>query len=266
VLRLLSDPQQSSAVYDFRHLLKTDRTVNIFLQLVDMRSREAATDWPEPDRDPPGLIPLWRIWNRAAERGELKSATVLEEVRRALDLAIPNNLTLAAEIEHYFVIASRDVRELMEPTDIETAKKYLRTSLVSNYSNKGAELAKNLRGAPPAVLLWLCWGLDAVRAHSTDGLPFENWDGFKVAVMTAASLEPDTMLPQIACLVTNEMSTARATRYEFDETRANRLFGGIAALAEIFRNHDLAKWVSAPPFLQAFLAALRGATGSSGGQ
>jgi hypothetical protein len=254
VLLLLSDPATEAAVYDFRHLISAERATRLLLPLVELRSRESAQGWP--DHEPPGLVPIWRLWLRAAEHGELKSPIVLDHVHRALDLAIPQNLTLAAEIEHYFVAPSRDVHELMPAADSDQAKKYLRTKLVATYHRNGAALAANLRGAPAPVLLWVCWGLDTVRADAMKGLPFDDWAKFRDAIVEASRTEPATMLPQVAVMLVRELGPDRDMNYRFDEDAATRLFGGKEALREIFEMQDAATW-SGNPRIPFFLSEIR---------
>ena len=228
LLQFLSDPASAAAVYDFRHLVPTERVARLLLPLVELRSRESAQEWP--DHEPPGLVPLWRLWLRAVQRGDLKSPAVLDYVVKALDQAIPSNLTLAAELENHFVVAEMREGDPMQAAEAAQAKKHLRAKLVATYQGNGAALAAGLRGAPPPVLLWICWGLDKVRAHAMNDLPFDDWAKFRDAILEAGRAEPATMLPQVAGLLVRDLALGRGVNYQFDEDAANHSSSAIVQL------------------------------------
>ena len=106
-----SGSRQASAVEDFERLLPTERLVRLFVPLIERLSQERPNSWK--DEEPPGLVPLWRMWNRRWERGELPSPMVLDQVKQALDIAIPRNLGLTTDIEEYFVVSSPNVPQLL---------------------------------------------------------------------------------------------------------------------------------------------------------
>lgn len=56
--------------------------VRLLLPLVEIGRARAYSDGPT--RESPGLVPLWRPWQRAVQRRDLKSPVVLEHVVKAL--------------------------------------------------------------------------------------------------------------------------------------------------------------------------------------
>jgi hypothetical protein len=79
---LIEDAGSSTAVEDFGHQLETSRLERLLVPLVERRSQELG-GWL--DNQPPGLIPLLRMWNRRTEQGELKGETVRRELERAFE-------------------------------------------------------------------------------------------------------------------------------------------------------------------------------------
>jgi hypothetical protein len=254
ILNALEAPGTSSAVEHFRHLVPTQRLRRLFLLLVGRRSTESAAAWK--DHDPPGLIPLWRMWNRRGEAGELGPTGLLEDVKQALDIATPRNLALTAEIEQHFVVSS--VVEFLSPPERDEAKRHLRSLLVSHYKTEPDRLAQSLAGARKPVLQWLVWDLDRVRAKDTAGIPFDGWEDFASALISAAQRHPEIVLPQLAWLVVREgpSTRERRTTYEVDDEMLTRLFGRRDELLELFRRRvDLVGAADAPEVV-AILAAL----------
>ena len=141
---------RSAAVEDFERLLSTDRLVRVFLPLVGRRSEERPDSWER--KEPPGLIPLWRMWKRRWEQGQLAADTVLEQVKRAFDIAIPRNLGLTTDIEEYFVVSSPNVPQLLGPAERIEAKAYCRTLFERTYRGRGEALSRSLRDAKRAIV------------------------------------------------------------------------------------------------------------------
>ena len=249
---------QSPAVHDFRRLLPRERTTRLFLPLIARRSKESATAWKYGDHDPPGLIVLWRLLLRQRERGQLTGAAMLEQVKLALDIAIPANLALASSIEHHFVTLSGDVTQFLNDEQKAEAKTYLRLKLVSVYRDKAQQMAENLSGAEPPVLYWLCWGLDRARAKSFDGLPFEGWEQLAPAILKATRLNPSVMIPQLSLLLVQSSVSGmgRSTDYEFDSELATRLFGRAGNLPEAFDKEEESRWRDTP-WVQPVISGLK---------
>jgi hypothetical protein len=252
LLNLVEDPTRSAAVEDFRSLLDTGRLLRLLVPLADRRSHEDVANWS--DKAPPGILPLWRMWNRRAEAGDLSEVVALRELKGALDIAVSTNLTLASELEHYFAASSDRLPELLGKGR-EDAKRYLRTQLVVTYCGKSVALAQALRGARPVILKRLCWGLDRIRANDYNGLPFDGWADFAATILHAAKIEPRTILPQIAGLITREVHDVSGLRYPVDEDLVRRLFGDLAAVLRLFENEIADDWVGIPYFASVSAAA-----------
>lgn len=262
LLNLLEDVERSDAVENLSRLIATDRLKRIFVPLVRRRSVEDPSQWREGD--PPGLIPLWRMWQRRSEQGELDAATVLDEVRFALSESVPQNLYLAARIEQFFVVPSRQVHDMLWEAGVSRArdaKAYLRELVTTTFEGKPDALVRALKGASPPTLLWICWGIDRVRAGTMSGLPFPSWPNLAKTILEAAQLQPDVLLPQIAYLVARE--SVRLTdpeslvhQYEFSQEAAEILFGDANAVLDAFARCDLSQSSDNRP-VDAMLVALR---------
>jgi hypothetical protein len=258
LINLFEDPIRSQAVHDFRRLLPAERQIRLFLPLVSRRSKESATDWKHGDHDPPGLIGLWRLLLRQMESGRLTGAAMLEQVKLALDIAIPANLALASSIEHHFVTLSGDVTQFLNDEQKAEAKTYLRMRLVSVYRDKAQQMVDNLSGAEPPVLYWLCWGLDRARAKSFDGLPFDGWEQLAPTILEATRLNPSVMIPQLSVLIVKSSvsDVDHRTDYEFDSELAKRLFGKAGNLSEAFDKEEESRWRDTP-WVQPVISGLR---------
>lgn len=258
LLQLLEDSERSDAVESFSRLLSTNRLRRLFVPLIKRRVGENPSAWS--DGHPPGMVPLWRMWLRRSERGELKPADVLEEVRQALDVAVPASLYLAVHLEEYFVTAG-DAYDMLRDGHVsraEEVKTYLRDLVVATFSGKADALADALVGARIPTLLWVCWGIDRVRARTMTGEPFPSWPALAATILEAARRRPIELIPQVACLVTREsMVFARhgqlAQKYEFDVAAAANLFGSVDAVFDVFEPHDAARWAGMGPVEAVFL-------------
>ncbi len=243
VLALVLDPTTSTAVEDFANKLTTRRVVALFEPLVrELAQRNAAT-WNTTgdffnDR-PPGLTAVWRMWLDRSRRGEISPQVVTEAVKNTYQVAVPRNLDLVDEIEHWFVSGSGEDIEFFRgaPALRAELKQYLRTLILSTYEGKPDALAGSVRGAAPAVLLRLSWGLERVRAKDYTGIPFDDWPKFAATILDAARMHPDVMLPQVAALICREEAVVQRDivhQYVFDEDLATRLFGATDAVLVLF--------------------------------
>lgn len=263
LLQLLEDPARSGAVEAFSRLLAAERVRRLLVPLVTRRAKEIpsrwseTSGWPQEDSGPPGLIPLWRIWLHRSRHEDLDPTQALEEVRHALETAVPGNLYLAALIEEYFVLPLDDSTKILGDR-IGEAKTHLRELVVSTYVEKPAALANALVGAPPFTLLWVCWGLDRIRAKNLSGEPFPSWSSFAQTILDATRLRPAELIPQLACLVASESTILTrenlAHAYEFDAGTATNLFGGVEAIFDVFEPHDPAQWVDDGRVQAVFIA------------
>ena len=266
LLDLLEDGRRSPAVEDFRHLLDRSQVERLLVPLVERRSREPAGQWP--DHDPPGFLPLWRMWNRRAERGELAAATAWREFKLSLEIALPRNLALTAELQHHFATTSNGVPDLLQEGEHsyrDEAKQYLRTLLVATYSGNEGELVRALDGAPTPTLLWLAWGLDRIRSHDLKDIPFDGWAGLAATILKAASVDRRIMLPQIAALVTDQLfnpADGAGVRYHYNEERAGRLFGDANIVLDLFGGEARSQWTD--PHVTGVLVARKMASETDG--
>jgi hypothetical protein len=265
LLSLLEHQTHSRAVEDFRRLIDTPRLVSLLVRLVERRSRERASQWSE--QEPPGFVPLWRMWNRRAEQGALPGNVVWRELKRAYEIAVPVNLAIVAELEQYIVIASENLPDMLRDGTNSygnDAKQYVRKLLVETYVGKASDLVRALDGAKGPVLAWITWGLDRMRRNDLAGLPpVENWKGFAETVLKAAAIDQKIMLPQIAALVSERLpgQFEARTQYGFSRERADRLFGDADAILALFDGQEAATWRD--PNVLAVLTALSGRKAST---
>ncbi len=267
LVALLRDEKRSPGFEDFYRILPPERLLQL---LAPLGVKAAASDpaaWT--NEKPPGLVPLWRIWNRLAERGKAPPEVVLDQLMRTYDISVPANLALAAQVEHYFVAAERGVSDLLRDNDGASraaARNYVRSALVRTYEAAPELLARNLRGAHDPTLLWLTWGIDRVRAKTLKGLPFDEWPEFAVVIVQAARIEPRSVLPQIACLVTRRASEFHGKSvYRFDNELCTRLFGDSDSVLALFDSENPADWPEDRPGY-GVLVALGKASPPSGGR
>jgi hypothetical protein len=236
LLSLVMDAKRSAAVEDFSGLLSVDRIRGLFAPLIKRLVPIAPASW---DENPPGLIPTWRMWLACTRRGEIDARTVLQSVKDAYDVSIRSNLGLVDEIEHWFVTGKGGETDffVQAPPEREEAMRYLRRLVLEIHAGHPETLATALRGAKPAVLLRICWGLDRVRASDYAGVPFEGWEAFASTVLDATKAHPEELLPQLACLVMRESTVVRDNivhKYEFDSEVAARLFGKADVVLDLF--------------------------------
>jgi len=251
ILGLIENRERTLILEQFERF-ETEKLQRLFRLVVEKRSHESAASWESGD--PPGFIPIWRMHLKRSRAGILSTEVVCDDVRAALDIAAPRSLYLAAKLEEYFVVPSGHMCLLGPQGDpnVEGTKSHLRRNVVSSYRGNAAQLVSSLTGAPFPTLLWICWGIDRVRANTTSGLPFPEWPDLAPTVLEAARLDPRVMLPQIACLVVStstEMSEMLEPieKAEFNAAGAAELFGLADAVLDLFAGQDLSQFDDSPP-------------------
>jgi hypothetical protein len=253
IARLLADQDASGAVEDFSSILQLELVIRLLGVVVENANRVSPAAWHEGQ--PAGLIPLWRIWLRRIRVDKFSQADAFAAVKRAYDVSVPVNPAVAARIEQYFASADSTVPTVIGPENRQAGRKHLRQVLRSAYAGKARVLATNLAGAAPPILLWLTWSLDEVRAGQLDGPPFDGWDELAPTILEATALEPQTMLPQVACLVVRRVNEFRSkVTYAFDEGLAKTLFGDSERVLALFRQEEPAKWAGEEHMLAVFRA------------
>lgn len=148
---------------------------------------------------------------------------------------MPTNLTVASELEHWLVVPSKDVEQLLSDALVSTARMRLRGLLKTYYVGKPSALAKQFENAVPFILLWLSWGIDRVRAGNLDSAPFEGWPDLADTVIKAAEENAAAMLPQIAAMIVQEKREFRRKgSWEFLPKRCSTLFGDLSRVLRLF--------------------------------
>lgn len=250
---LLADKDTSGAVEDFSSMLDVGQVLRLLGVVVENAVRINPAAWSEGT--PPGLIPLWRVWLRRLRAGKFSQFEAFDEVKRAYDASVPVNPAVAARIEQYFASADRNVPAVIGDENLKAGREYLRAALRTAYAGNARALAKNLEGAVEPTLLWLTWGLDEVRSGTLDGLPFADWGEFATEILEATEIEPQIMLPQLACLVVKRARESRSkVTYAFDEVLARTLFGDPERVLALFRQADPSKWSAEEHVLAVFRA------------
>lgn len=244
ILDLLEGATREQVVH-FESLIEAGQVSRLLVLLVARRSEESSAHWLDGENlfhTVPGLSPLWSIWKRRKREGTfLTDGDWIANVRTALDLAIPVNLFLAMEIEHYFVISSEDV--LADRGLLAEAKARTRQGIVRGYVDQPQKLRDALDGAPEATLLWVCWGLDRVREGTTSGLPFEGWPELANTILAAAGIHPEAMMPQVATMIVDAKRDRRGHDVRsFNGEGADNLFGGRETVFELVRKLPPGPW------------------------
>jgi hypothetical protein len=227
---------QASSVEHFSKLLDHGVVRSLLLDLVERRKGDRVSKWITGEsmgaRDhAPGLIPIWRIWlSRRNHSGFKKEA--IATLREAIDLAIPNNLALAFDLEYFFVTADsqngNNFLDWEERDQIPDLKAFFRDRLVHTYQDNPDLLIARLEGVPNQYLWWLCWGLDVVRKGQFEGLPFPQWSTFKTVILRSLENAPELMALHVARLVLNYTSTFGGEKYSYNLQLDESLFDGIA--------------------------------------
>jgi hypothetical protein len=250
---LLAQPGTSGAVEDFSSMLDLARVIRLLDVVVEQAIHVNPAAWQEGN--PPGLIPLWRIWLRRVRSRKFSEGDAFDAVKRAYDATMPVNPAMAARIEQYFASVDGTVPTVIGRENRKPGREHLRRALRVAYVGNPRALADNLAGAAPPILLWLTWGLDEVRAGQLTGVPFEGWTELAPTVLEATELAPQTMLPQLACLVVRRANEFRSkVTYGFDQELATTLFGDSERVLAPFRRADPSKWAGEEHVLAVFRA------------
>lgn len=191
------------AVENFARMLSAERLQSLLVPLVRIHLDELQTAWRE-QKDPPGLIPLWRML--LDRQGALDLAQLTNDTLEALAISAPKNVALMERVANWMTAIGREVEELLSEEQRTTVLQRARELLRDTYTGKPRELVLGLNGALPYTLLWLCWTKPELRARTLSA-PFEGWAGFAATLREAVLLEPVEMAPHLACLVVHQIGT-----------------------------------------------------------
>lgn len=263
----LEDPQRHRIIESFGHHIETERLLRLLDLLVSRRTPENPSDWPDYGRQPPGLVPLWRLWNRSCERGDLDPEVALTTIQRAYDHCVGLNLALVAPLEYYFVAATGpNVPNILgrdgDRRRNEQAKQYLRRLLAETFRGRSAALAAALRGTA-----W--WTLRSIvfperREEILGAAPFPEWSALSDTLLDAAREHPDAVLLQLAGLMIVETPSARpweGPALRFEPKLAETLFGAVDRVLGIYRTTPDGSWKETPPGMAMFEASQAEGTG-----
>jgi hypothetical protein len=276
---IVSDAERSPIAEHFVDHIDPRRVVALLEAVVAARVEDATVNWPvdddhPDDREPPGVVVVWRMCRRKRDASKLDRGALTSALERMLDCAVPKNLRLAHELIHFFATDSRNVHELLD----EPARRQLferAQELLRGFSRDADRLVGALKGSSRFTLFWATWGF--ARIHSTEhrsGLPFADWHALSVTILEAGRRSPEVMLPQITSFFLSraddmEPGTHRLVQTSvFDTDVAKRLFG-IAPLSEVFACKDeiidamVADRANEIRYVRSQLSALRDA-GQSG--
>lgn len=227
---------QASSVEHFSKLLTNDIVLKLLIDLVERRKSDHVSMWTTEEgmgmRDhAPGLVPIWRIWLSRRNIPQFK-AEAIGVLKRALDMAVSENLALAFDLEYFFVVAdSRNGNDFLEGNEralIPELKAYHRDLLVQAYKEKPERLLARLNGLPNQYLWWICWGLDVIRKGAFDGIPFNQWPAFKSVLLQSLEKSPEALALHLARLVLTYTSTFGGEKYSYNPDLDQRLFNGLA--------------------------------------
>lgn len=235
-LLLALEGKQSSSVEHFSKRLDHEVVQQLLISLVDRHKGEHISNWIKGEGigredHAPGLIPVWRIWLTRRHYPEfMKNA--IAKLKQAMEIAIPENLALAFDLEYFFVVADSSYGNNFLEGDTEKQifelKMFFRDQMFQVYHKNPDLLLARLEGVPDQYLWWLCWGLDKVRNRQFEGLPFPNWPSFKEILLANLEKSPELMAPQVVRLLLNYTSTFGGERYSYNHDLDKRLFGGVA--------------------------------------
>lgn len=234
LLEFLTSEFRSQTVAYFAARLTVERRIRLLVPLVERIADENPRQWAE-GRRPPGLIPLWQMLLERARQGTLPSELLFDAVLEAYRFTVPRNLTLAAELENWFVIPHQNVPPLLSEESSATAKGHLRELVKQRYTGEPELLAGQFENAVPYILLWLCWGLDRVRSGDLNSPPFEGWPELAETILQAAESRPVALLPQLAPIITKaNQPFFDKTSWEFLPDRCAALFGDVSRVLDLF--------------------------------
>lgn len=244
VLDLLEGPQHA-IVERFARMLPADRLLNLFDQLVLRRVPEDPRPWFVEGEwltgHPPGMIPLWRMIGNRQRPDRPSRDRIANGVQRAFNAGI-SNLQFVHEVE-YFFCSPKDHDGPINWDGSEEGKRLVAQSrtrlwelLVEHYAGKPSRLPLALKSARLCALEYLVWGSLRIERKQTKEVPFPNWDQLATAILDAARLDPVVVLPQLANLVCDSLSTLEGLRYVFNADRTRLLFGDETRVLKLFRD------------------------------
>lgn len=267
VIDLVCIHSLNEALRDFRGVIGPDRTKKIFPMLIERLSHQIpAKDW-NPRNDLEGNFRCDAIANLVgfvvdlSKDGALSSDDLWPILRDAIPKAVANNLSLAAELDYYFVVAAATTHDVLRTgsggTRRQEARRLLHQCLQDVYTGQPNLLAEALEGQSPPALMWLLWGLERVRTKDAEfsagkpvfsgELPFTSgWQEFADTILQAIPIKPKACLIQIAWLLVHTSSGFDGTHYKFDEELAIRLFGSLETLRANFIGEKREEWEDFP--------------------
>jgi len=237
----LLEGEMATTVEDFERCFATERLLRLLPQVTSRRATELPSSWPGREKEPPGLIPLWRMWVHRGERGELAPEAAFEKIRTCYEVAIEMNLSLVTTIEYFFARRPHDFRvHAILGRDgqlVDVCSNLLRDLLSKTFEGNPAKLANALRGAAPWALGWAVGGADG--APGAEVASSKVGQALAETILEAARLDPDVMLPQVATAITRSTETMRPPRveirYELDRAVATGWFGTVDHVLDVFR-------------------------------
>jgi hypothetical protein len=262
VLDLLEGPQRQIVVR-FSKMLSGKRLLTLFDKLVLRRVPEDPGPWFVEGEwisgHPPGMIPIWHMIGNQWRPDLPTSTEIAEHVMGAFEVAI-GNLHLVHELEHYFCSSKTHEGPINRDGSEESNRLVAQTRtrlwelLVEHYAGNPSRLPLALKSARLCALEYLVWGSLRMAQKQMNEVPFPNWDQLATAILDAAWLDPVVVLPQLANLVCDSLTTFEGQRHVFNADRAGLLFGDEARVLELFRNPPTVA-SDAEPFVSAVRAA-----------
>ncbi|MBK6692743.1 MAG: hypothetical protein IPG50_11115 [Myxococcales bacterium] len=213
----------------------------------------------EERRDQRALLAAWRLCLRAERTSgawdQTAAATVLCSRVRA---AVPSDLLLAHELLYRFATEEETVRPLLTPAGRSLVRRGFEEEFVRHFRGEPALLAAALAKRGDVLLAYLTWGIDRVRIPD-DSLPFAEWPAFASTVVEAVRVAPQTMVRQVAYLVTDVesrvLTDAAKPTGQFSVQKAQKLFGHAASVLGALPSEELSM-DDATPELKARVEAL----------
>lgn len=202
-------------------------------------------------------------------RAAITQQEAIPVVTELVEISVCPNLALAHALLYNFVRqeTSQVVQVIEDREKAQTIVGVFHRTMVVSFANSPVALVESLRGSPVPTLLWSCWGLDRHRRKQYSEPPFEEWPRFSKAVLDAAEIAPEVVLPQLALLPVDVLSVMPGIdegnrlfhKYVFDADRAGRLFD-LPRLYSLFRaNAELKVHTDASPFFAECVRAARDA-------
>ncbi len=177
------------------------------------------TQGPSANKDSvPGFISLWRL----SLKQPLEESDHIQWVQEEISKALPISLHLANDIYYYWRSNSDQ--------DVEFKKRYpaIRTAMVDR--------AKELFSGKPNALIsaidpnfmyssfHFCFIFSSEAEGGASFLP-SDWEWFSELLVTAAEINSQLMIPQIACFIVKEEMGVHEFHYTYDEKGVADLFG-----------------------------------------